>query len=334
MNIYIYGSANFKKQMHNALDHANVKFRLDNHSKIEDVDSLSILKMAIQDNPDDIYLIDQEKIIDSKSLAAKIGFLRPKDAIEKAFLEEHGIWDIAVDSIDDIGRHIVKKLENLHLNDLEIDEKSLIVKEKNQVNMVQPTLEGIDSVKTQLEEIDSIDDDQVFLAEDMEAISSIDNADEDEIQPPKNYPNFDIDDELNGLLVFDENEEEKSNINEKNYDDDILDFTFEPTQAFTATNNQEDTQMALDNDIFSVLDSITEEQMKMALEDVPVSAISKPTSIQTPAYDVPKVQEEQKATLNYATSSAGFSTNLGDIGALISELLKNKTIEISIKIKD
>lgn len=85
MNIYIYGSIGFRKQMHDALGHANVKFRLDESGKIEDIDSLEVLKKTIQEKPDDIYLIDQEKIIDAKTLSSKIGFLRPKDGIEKVF---------------------------------------------------------------------------------------------------------------------------------------------------------------------------------------------------------------------------------------------------------
>jgi len=130
MNIYIYGDSSFKKAMHTALEHANVKLRLDGYGSIEDISSVEVLKMVMQDNPDDIYLVDQSKIIQKGSLEAKIGFLRPKDGIEQEFLEQCGIGNARADNLEDIGRHIVKKLDSLHLNKLLDSTEEVVVEAK------------------------------------------------------------------------------------------------------------------------------------------------------------------------------------------------------------
>lgn len=63
MNIYIYGNSGFRKEIHSTLNHANIKFKLDESSLIKDIDTLEELQNAIKENPNDIYLIDDEKII-------------------------------------------------------------------------------------------------------------------------------------------------------------------------------------------------------------------------------------------------------------------------------
>ena len=112
MNIYIYGSKSFKKDVHNELDHSNIKFKLDDNSSILELNNLDDLKNSIQNNSDDIFLIDDSKIIKKNKFNSKFKFLIPKDGIEDTYLFEHGIGDISFDSIEDLSKHIVNKIQS------------------------------------------------------------------------------------------------------------------------------------------------------------------------------------------------------------------------------
>ena len=111
MNIYIYGNNSLKKEIHKTLDHSNIKFKLDSNSTIEDIEDLEVLKAAIETNPNDIYLIDDEKIIKKNALSKKIKFLLPKNGIEEEFLLDKGIADLSVDSLKEIPEYILNKYE-------------------------------------------------------------------------------------------------------------------------------------------------------------------------------------------------------------------------------
>ena len=74
MNIYIYGNDSFEKEIYNTLENANIKSKLPKNSKIENIKSLRVFKSIIQSHPNDIYLIDDEKIIKKNSLIKKINF--------------------------------------------------------------------------------------------------------------------------------------------------------------------------------------------------------------------------------------------------------------------
>ena len=113
MNIYIYGNNGFKKEIHQTLEHANIKFKLDEDSIIKDITSLDELKQVIQENPNDIYLIDDEKIIKKNGLSKKIKFLTPKDGIEEEFLLDNGIADLSVDSLAEIPKYILQKHDQI-----------------------------------------------------------------------------------------------------------------------------------------------------------------------------------------------------------------------------
>ncbi|RXJ87683.1 hypothetical protein [Arcobacter sp. CECT 8985] len=111
MNIYIYGNSDFKEEINNLLEHSNVKFRLDENSSIIQLDSIEQLKNAIEEEPEDIYLIDDSKIIKKKSINSKFKFLRPKDGIEQEYLLDHGIGDMSIDSLEELTTHIINKIE-------------------------------------------------------------------------------------------------------------------------------------------------------------------------------------------------------------------------------
>ncbi len=113
MNIFIYGNSGFKKEIHETLEHANIKFKLDDNSVIKDINELEELKQVIQENPNDIYLIDDEKIIKKNALTKKIKFLVPKDGIEEEFLLDNGIADLSVDSLKEIPKYILQKHDEM-----------------------------------------------------------------------------------------------------------------------------------------------------------------------------------------------------------------------------
>jgi len=118
LNIYIYGNSGFKKEIHQTLEHANIKFKLDDDSVIKDITNLDELKQAINENPNDIYLIDDEKIIKKNGISKKIKFLTPKDGIEEEFLLDNGIADVSVDSLNEIPKYILDKHEQLKSSEI------------------------------------------------------------------------------------------------------------------------------------------------------------------------------------------------------------------------
>ena len=63
MNIYIYGTASFKKEIHKILIDSNIKLKMGANNLIKEIESLSALKEIIAQNPNEIFLIDDSKII-------------------------------------------------------------------------------------------------------------------------------------------------------------------------------------------------------------------------------------------------------------------------------
>ena len=108
MKIYIYGNQSFKKEIHETLEHANIKFKLDNNTAIEEINNINKLKETIKNNPKDIYLIDDDKIIKNNSLNKKLKFLAPKDGIEEEYLIQSGIADLSIDSLKELPKYIIK----------------------------------------------------------------------------------------------------------------------------------------------------------------------------------------------------------------------------------
>ena len=135
MKIYIYGNQSFKKEIHETLDHSNIKFKLDNNTVIEEIESLEKLKTTIENNPKDIYLIDDEKIIKKNSLNKKLKFLIPKDGIEEEYLLDSGVADLAIDSLKELPKYIIKKYEELKLLEPEIKEENKVEEVKSSIEL-------------------------------------------------------------------------------------------------------------------------------------------------------------------------------------------------------
>jgi len=110
VNIYIYGSTTFNNEIHKILDHGNIRFKIEDGDVI-DVTTLKYLKDLIIEDPYQIFLIDENKIIEDDFISKYLKFLIPKDGIEKSFLDHHGIGDISQRTYSDLLMYIEKRLE-------------------------------------------------------------------------------------------------------------------------------------------------------------------------------------------------------------------------------
>lgn len=108
MNIFIYGNQNFKNEVHKILLNSKIETILED-VKIEDISNIDTLKDNIAKNPDDIYLIDEDKIIKK----SRFKFLKQKDGIEEDFLLQYGVNDLSIDSLDEIPNYIIRKYERI-----------------------------------------------------------------------------------------------------------------------------------------------------------------------------------------------------------------------------
>jgi hypothetical protein len=111
VNIHIYGSNTFKHKIHTVLDHGNIRFKIDD-GKVITINSLSNLKEFIKEDPHQIFLIDQDKIIEDDFITKYFKFLIPKDGIEKKFLDKYGVGDISFRSYDDLIIYLEKRLDS------------------------------------------------------------------------------------------------------------------------------------------------------------------------------------------------------------------------------
>ena len=110
MNIYIYGSTNFNNAIHKILDRGNIRFKIED-GEITDISTLQELKNLILEDPYQIFLIDENKIIEDDFISKYLKFLVPKDGIEKSFLDHHGIGDVSSRTYNDLIIYIEKRLE-------------------------------------------------------------------------------------------------------------------------------------------------------------------------------------------------------------------------------
>ena len=108
MNIFIYGNQNFKNEVHKILLNSKIETILED-VKIEDISNIDILKDNIAKNPNDIYLIDEDKIIKK----SRFKFLKQKDGIEEDFLLQYGVNDLSIDSLEEIPNYIIRKYERI-----------------------------------------------------------------------------------------------------------------------------------------------------------------------------------------------------------------------------
>ncbi len=405
MKIYIYGNQSFKKEIHETLDHSNIKFKLDNNTVIEEIESLEKLKTTIENNPKDIYLIDDDKIIKKNSLNKKLKFLAPKDGIEEEYLLDSGIADLAIDSLKELPKYIIKKYEELKLLEPEIEEENKIEEIKSSIELddeLSMLLAKENSIKkSKSEDLTPVDDlDEIFDLDNNidnldDLIGSIDRDEEikdsDDFAQITNFNDdfglnnisFDYDDDNVLYKEIDENVVSTKNTNiieeldflgEEVIEDDEddfsdldkvnselfggFDFLNEEIQEGTKKIEKEENIIDSDkideelveeydfmkeyikteeiipteeidqslqgdkmNDEFFELDSLNEKDLLEALNYKVEDNSSK-------SEYKPQVSSTKSETLSIDSS------NVNDLSLLISKLLNNKTLEITIKIKD
>ena len=375
MNIYIYGNHSFKKDIHETLEHSNIKFKMDNDCVIKEINDLSVLKQTIKNNPYDVYLIDDEKIIKKNSLQKKMKFLTPKDAIEEEFLLDSGIADLSVNSLSEIPKYIIRKYEDQKKtneqekvsifddvdstadkdNNVELDEElaKLLAKEdevhEEQINI--PTDNYLESEN--LEDLFNISDDINF-----QQSSSSDNISKNEFDDIMNFNDdfglnnisFDYDDDAANNEPLDpmeedffksismdkeENDEEEDDENEIFEDIDFLEEIFTNKEK----NKQEKEEKVNENKIFN--ESLQREKSMNDDEFFELDSLNEKDLLEALSYNGDNVSNMNHTDLktnilenSSNTISVNSSSNVDELAQLISKLLNNKTLEITIKIKD
>lgn len=412
MTIYIYGSESFKSEINAVLRHSNIKFRLDDKGEVKELKTLEELKAAIEENPNNIYLIDDSKIIKKNILTDKIKFLKPKDGIEQEYLLDHGIGDVSVDSIDELSKHIIRRLDSIveKEDDIEDIQDSIIeiVEGAYEEDSDEKTSE--DYIVEQIEEINTTNDDndksikeeeveEVTLDDELSALLSSSKDDDDsffeeeneysnmsdedaladilnqveEVEIPESRVKKEVEDEsefepssnLDDLLVQLEeshNEQVDSNLEENienrssedledlqdvlnqieetsipeqkeadNTVDPFMDLSFDDNLDNIKNNEKSievkevpNTQGENMSDDFSEFDTLSENDILAALNSVDNVTVTKED----------KSQENITQAGNSSNSVDVNSANTDDIAKLITQLLNNKTLEITIKVKE
>ena len=406
MKIYIYGNQSFKKEIHETLEHANIKFKLDNNTAIEEIYNINKLKETIKNNPKDIYLIDDDKIIKNNSLNKKLKFLAPKDGIEEEYLIQSGITDLSIDSLKELPKYIIKRYEELKLlepkekqpekevevieeNIIELDDELAMLLSKGD-NKKKDKTEDLMPVQD-LEDVFSLDK-EMNLDEIDDLIGNVDikdNKTSDDIDDIVNFNDnfglnnisFDYDD--NDVLYKEESTDEIVETPKKSTRNILEDLDFLGEEVEEEEEDFSDLDK-INNDLFGGFDFLNEEIQEVAKKEETNILDNSENDIEEKLFEdfeflnenIDKVQEKDESlqgdkmgdeffeldslnekdlleALNYKVDENSFkseykpavsgtksetinidSSNPNDLSLLISKLLSNKTLEITIKIKD
>ena len=406
MKIYIYGNQSFKKEIHETLEHANIKFKLDNNTAIEEINNINKLKETIKNNPKDIYLIDDDKIIKNNSLNKKLKFLAPKDGIEEEYLIQSGIADLSIDSLKELPKYIIKRYEELKLlepkekqpekevevieeNIIELDDELAMLLSKGD-NKKKDKTEDLMPVQD-LEDVFSLDK-EMNLDEIDDLIGNVDikdNKTSDDIDDIVNFNDnfglnnisFDYDD--NDVLYKEESSDEIIETPKKSTRNILEDLDFLGEEVEEEEEDFSDLDK-INNDLFGGFDFLNEEIQEVAKKEETNILDNSENDIEEKLFEdfeflnenIDKVQEKDESlqgdkmgdeffeldslnekdlleALNYKVDESSFkseykpavsgtksetinidSSNPNDLSLLISKLLSNKTLEITIKIKD
>jgi hypothetical protein len=393
LKIYIYGNQSFKKEIHTTLESANIKYKLDNNVIIEEIKSVTKLKETINEYPNDIYLIDDDKIIKNKSINKKLKFLAPKDGIEEEYLLQSGVADLAIDSLKELPKYILKKFHESQESKIETE------KEQEPKKIIE-------------EDVVELDDELAML------LSKKQENDKDnyEMKPQNELDElFSLDNNINSDRIGDFNESENNLLLDENFnndfglnnisydydDDDISNKegnTSEESEdifadlSFLDDKLEQDDFVELDDkhdDMFSELDSLSEKQSDIfeelnflneeKIEEVKEFDLQEDAEEKFEEFDffnenINNNQEKEEFfkgekmdnefyeldllnekdvidALNYKIEDYNpinnkeivsevkketisvDGTNVNDLSLLLSKLLSNKTVEITIKIK-
>lgn len=300
LNIYIYGSQNFKKDIKDELNRSHIDFKLGDNGLIQDVQSLDTLKELIEDNSDDIFLIDDAKIIKENLINSKIKFLKPKDGIEQEYLKRKGIDDLSVDSISDISKYIFKKMKDLGLDDddEDFDDRQIHDSITNIVNDAYNHEESDDyELSDDLKDLLSHDEEPIF---NNDSINDNDNVEMIEEDP------------------FDEDEisSEISKLTKMIDEESIINTDTEPEKTFESITSIEEMDEVINFEDITSLDDLTEDDILSALSGEDIK---------------PRVAKKIE---NKATEMSIKLDNPNDIKEFLTKLLESKALEITVKIKE
>ncbi len=122
MNIYIYGTEKFKSNIKSILVKANLGIN------IETLNTLFAIKTKLELSPQDIFIIDEAKIITTNFFTKKIKFFSPSDGIERELIEKYGVGDVCFNSINGMIGYInsrikleEKKIEDICLPEVKVE---------------------------------------------------------------------------------------------------------------------------------------------------------------------------------------------------------------------
>ena len=215
MNIFIYGNQNFKNEVNKILLNSKIETILED-VKIEDISNIDILKENIAKNPDDIYLIDEDKIIKK----SRFKFLKQKDGIEEDFLLQYGVNDLSIDSLDEIPNYIIRKYERTASKE---KDKSLEIKNEDLLldNELANLLESKEEENNKNLTSSILEEPMGININELDSLIEVDTS--DEVKTDTNYINMEDFDENFGLnnVSFDYDDDSTFNEDLKS-DEDLL----------------------------------------------------------------------------------------------------------------
>ena len=215
MNIFIYGNQNFKNEVHKILLNSKIETILED-VKIEDISNIDTLKDNIAKNPDDIYLIDEDKIIKK----SRFKFLKQKDGIEEDFLLQYGVNDLSIDSLDEIPNYIIRKYERTASKE---KDKSLEIKNEDLLldNELANLLESKEEENNKNLTSSILEEPMGININELDSLIEVDTS--DEVKTDTNYINMEDFDENFGLnnVSFDYDDDSTFNEDLKS-DEDLL----------------------------------------------------------------------------------------------------------------
>ena len=215
MNIFIYGNQNFKNEINKILVNSKIESILED-VKIEDISNIDILKENIAKNPDDIYLIDEDKIIKK----SRFKFLKQKDGIEEDFLLQYGVNDLSIDSLDEIPNYIIRKYERTASKE---KDKSLEIKNEDLLldNELANLLESKEEENNKNLTSSILEEPMGININELDSLIEVDTS--DEVKTDTNYINMEDFDENFGLnnVSFDYDDDSTFNEDLKS-DEDLL----------------------------------------------------------------------------------------------------------------
>lgn len=215
MNIFIYGNQNFKNEINKILVNSKIESILED-VKIEDISNIDILKEKIAINPNDIYLIDEDKIIKK----SRFKFLKQKDGIEEDFLLQYGVNDLSIDSLEEIPNYIIRKYERIASKE---KDKSLEIKNEDLLldNELANLLESKEEENNKNLTSSILEEPMGININELDSLIEVDTS--DEVKTDTNYINMEDFDENFGLnnVSFDYDDDSTFNEDLKS-DEDLL----------------------------------------------------------------------------------------------------------------